>query len=247
MFIFGRALAQAATTVTATPTETEGPYWVDEFLNRADLALDPSDNSVQIGFPLVLNVIVSQLVDGVTVPVPGAYVDVWHCNASGVYSDVAAQNTVGKKFLRGYQVSDAKGFVQYLTVYPGWYSGRTVHIHSRVRIFHGDQVTTNFTTQFFFDDSITDQVYLTVPYNQRNLRDTLNTADSIYGAADCITGAQSGAETGLTLATDSTHAVGTFNIVLDLSSTAVTCASSSGGPGAGGPPTGGPGGPRPPA
>src|SRR5215471_15665335 len=117
------AFAQNATTLIATPSQTEGPYWVDEQLNRADLALDPSDNSVQLGFPLVLNVTVSQIVDGAAVPIPGAIVDIWHCNAVGVYSDTAAQQTTGRKFLRGYQASDAKGFVQYLTVYPGWYSG----------------------------------------------------------------------------------------------------------------------------
>jgi protocatechuate 3,4-dioxygenase beta subunit len=242
MFALGRAFGQNSTTTVVTPTETEGPYWVDEMLNRADLALDPTDNSVQIGFPLVLNVTVSQLVDGALVPVPGAYVDVWHCNATGVYSDTAAQNTVGRKFLRGYQVSDDKGFVQYLTVYPGWYSGRTVHIHSRVRIFSGDQTTTNFTTQFFFDDSITDQVFQLAPYNQRATRDTPNAADSIYNTLDCLTNVQSGKETGLSVASDSTHAVGTFNVVLDLSPTATHCSSAGpGGPGGPGRPLGGPG------
>lgn len=88
-----KVLAQSATTLTPTPSETEGPYWVDEKLNRADLALDPTDSSVQIGFPLVLNVTVSQLVDGALQPVPNAYVDLWHCSASGIYSDTAAQNT----------------------------------------------------------------------------------------------------------------------------------------------------------
>jgi protocatechuate 3,4-dioxygenase beta subunit len=132
LFALKPAFAQNTTTLTATPSETEGPYWVDEQRNRADLALDPSDNSVQLGFRLVLNVTVSQIVDSAAVPIQGALVDVWHCNATG--------------------------FVQYLTVYPGWYSGRTVHIHARVRILSADQstTTTNFTTQFFFDDDITD-------------------------------------------------------------------------------------------
>jgi protocatechuate 3,4-dioxygenase beta subunit len=241
-FFAVRPLFAQTSTVTATPQETEGPYWVDEQLNRADLALDPSDNSVQIGFPLVLNVTVSQLVNGAPVPVQGAVLDLWHCSPAGIYSDTAAQNTVGKKFLRGYQVSDTKGFVQYLTVYPGWYSGRTVHIHARVRIYAGIQATTNFTTQFFFDDSITDQIFQTAPYNQRGVRDTLNVSDSIYGTPDCVTGLQDGAETGLVLATDSSHAVGTFNVVLDLSSTATVCPVNGGtGNGPGGPGPGGPG------
>jgi len=250
LFALKPAFAQNATTLTATPSETEGPYWVDEQLNRADLALDPSDNSVQLGFPLVLNVTVSQLVDGAAVPVPGAVVDLWHCNATGIYSDTAAQRTTGRKFLRGYQVSDAKGFVQYLTVYPGWYSGRAVHIHARVRLYGADQTTptTNFTTQFFFDDNTTDQVHQLAPYNERGARDTRNSADSIYNTPDCITAATAGSETNLNLTSDTTHAVGAFNVLLDLSPNAVTCPGSGpgaggpGGPGPGGP--GGPGGPR---
>jgi len=239
LFALKPAFARNATTLTATPSETEGPYWVEEQMNRADLALDPSDNSVQLGFPLVLNVTVSQIVDGAAVPVEGAVVDLWHCSATGVYSDVAAQQTVGRKFLRGLQISDAKGFVQYLTIYPGWYSGRAVHIHARVRLFSGDQTTTNFTTQFFFDDSITDQVHQLAPYNTRGQRDTRNAADSIYNTPDCITAAAAGSETNLNLVSDATHAVGTFNIVLDLSANAVTCPST--GPGG----AGGPGGPPP--
>jgi protocatechuate 3,4-dioxygenase beta subunit len=241
LFAFKPAFAQNSTTLTATPSETEGPYWVDEQLNRADLALDPSDNSVQLGFPLVLNVTVAQIVDGAAVPIQGAVVDLWHCNALGVYSDTASQQTTGRKFLRGYQVSDSKGFVQYLTVYPGWYSGRTVHIHARVRIFAADQTTTttNFTTQFFFDDNTTDQVFQLAPYNTRGARDTRNTADSIYNTPDCITAAASGAETNLNLTSDTTHAVGAFTILLDLSANAISCPSTGGGPGGGGP-----GGPR---
>lgn len=97
----------------------------------------------------------------------GAYVDVWHCNALGVYSDVQAQGTVGKKFLRGYQVTNRHGEVRFRTIYPGWYSGRTVHIHVKVRLFVGSQETYEFTTQFFFNDAITDEVFELAPYNQR--------------------------------------------------------------------------------
>jgi protocatechuate 3,4-dioxygenase beta subunit len=236
-----KAVGDTTTILTPTPSETEGPYWIDEKLNRADLALDPTDSSVQLGFPLVLNVTVSQLVDGALQPIPNAYVDLWHCNAQGIYSDMAAQNTTGKKFLRGYQVTDSNGFAQYLTIYPGWYSGRTVHVHSRVRIFSGDQTTTNFTTQLFFDDSVTDQVFQLAPYNQRPNRDTINTADSIYNGTDCLTNKAAGSETALVLSTDSAHAVGTFNIVLDLSGSSTACSTVGG---SGGNP-GGPGGPPP--
>ena len=236
---FSRALAQTASTVVATPQQTEGPYWVDERLNRQDLLVDPTDNSVQQGLPLVLIVTVSQLVNGVSTPVSGGFVDIWHCNAQGVYSDEQVQGSQGRKFLRGYQATDDAGAVRFLTIYPGWYSGRTVHIHSRVRIFSGDQTTTNFTTQFFFDDAITDQVYQLGPYAQRPSRDTLNVADSIYNTADCVTSKSNGSETMLQLSADSTHAVGRFDIILDLSSSS-GCAVDN--PGSGGP-GGGPGGP----
>ena len=231
---FSKAFGQSSSTAIATPIETEGPYWVDEQLNRSDLSVDPTDNSIQPGFPLVLNVTVLQLVDGVTTPVSDAYVDLWHCNASGVYSDEQAQNSVGKKFLRGYQVTDENGDVRFLTIYPGWYSSRAVHIHCRVRVYSGDQTTTNLTTQFFFDDVITTEIYNQAPYNQRPFRDTLNTSDSVYTTLDCATGKQDGDETTLTLATDSSHAVGMFSVVLSPATT--SCGGNGGG---GNPPPGG--------
>lgn len=109
-----------------------------------------------------------------------------------------------------------------------------------MRIFTGDQATTNFATQFFFDDSITDLVYQLAPYNQRPARDTRNAADSIYNGADCLTNQAVGSEAALALASDSAHAVGTFNVILDLSPNAVTCSTADGGG------VGGPGGPPPP-
>jgi protocatechuate 3,4-dioxygenase beta subunit len=108
------------------------------------------------------------------VVLPNAQVDIWHCDAFGVYSDV--ENAQGKKFLRGYQVSDANGVAKFVTVYPGWYPGRTVHIHFKIRINGYD-----FTSQLFFDDAFTDQVYLLEPYNQRGERNTRNERDGIYG------------------------------------------------------------------
>jgi len=235
-----RALAQSSSTAIATPQQTEGPYWVDERLNRQDLLVDPTDNTVQSGLPLVLIVTVSQRANGAVAPLSGAYVDIWHCNAQGVYSDEQVQGSLGKKFLRGYQATDDNGAVRFLTIYPGWYSGRAVHIHSRVRLFSGDQTTTNFTTQFFFDDAITDQVFQEAAYNQRRSRDTLNTSDSIYNTADCVTGSPNGAETMLQLSADSAHAVGRFDIVLDLTSSSGCAVGNPGPAGTGAPPGGSP-------
>ena len=112
----------------------------------------------------------------------GAQVDIWHCDASGIYSDVQG-STAGQNFLRGYQVTDASGVARFTTIYPGWYSGRAVHIHVKVRLFDAsNNTTTEATTQVFFDDTITDTVYKNVsPYSGRSTRDTRNSADNIYG------------------------------------------------------------------
>lgn len=78
----------------------------------------------------------------------------------------------------------------------GPYTGRTPHIHARVRLYSGTSTTENFTTQFFFD-AITDVVYQMAPYNIRPNRDTINTTDSVYMGTDCVTSKQVGTETTL--------------------------------------------------
>jgi protocatechuate 3,4-dioxygenase beta subunit len=174
-------LAEAATSFACldSPSATEGPYWVDEMLNRSDIRVDPADGSVRPGVLLALSINVHQVTSAGCVPLAGAHVDIWHCDAAGTYSDEAANGSVGKKFLRGYQISDDSGAVQFTTIYPGWYSGRTVHIHVRVRTFSGSQVLDEFTSQFFFDDSLTDQVFTQSPYNTRLARDTRNANDMV--------------------------------------------------------------------
>src|SRR5205823_2881568 len=89
----GIAFAQGQGGIVLTPALTEGPYFVDERLNRSDVRVDPSDGSIQPGLPMQLGITVSQLVNGVVSPLTGVYVDIWHCNAFGVYSDIAAENT----------------------------------------------------------------------------------------------------------------------------------------------------------
>ncbi len=119
--IVGRSVVwgQPACAVLGSPSLTEGPYFVDEDLNRNDIRVDPADGTVQPGLPLALSINVAQLVNCNTVPLTGAYVDIWHCNAAGVYSDVAAQNTTGRKFLRGYQPTDRQGNAQLKNPQPG--------------------------------------------------------------------------------------------------------------------------------
>src|SRR5882762_1889110 len=185
---------------------TRGPYFVD---NRSDsnIANDDVDTSIpersdirsdseggtgtQSGLPLTLNITVGSYSSGTCSPIANAQVHIWHCNAQGVYSDVQASTNDngadlrGENFLRGYQYTDANGKVSFTTIYPGWYSGRAVHIHVKVRVFDASgNVTTEATTQLFFDDSISTAVYAAnSDYSRISSRATLNSADSIYAAA----------------------------------------------------------------
>jgi hypothetical protein len=120
-------------------------------------------------------------VDGTAcTPLTGATVDMWHCDALGLYSDIASERSAGRKFLRGYQVTDAKGEAAFTTIYPGWYRGRAVHVHFKVRMFAGSQKTYEFTSQFFFNEAITDVVHAQAPYNTKGARDTKNGQDGIF-------------------------------------------------------------------
>lgn len=173
--------AQVAACVVR-PEQTEGPYFVDEMLNRADIRADPSDGSVRPGAPLELRFNVSRVVDGRCVPVPGAHVDVWQCDHLGVYSDVRDPrfDSTGKKFLRGYQVADAAGAVAFTTIYPGWYQGRAVHIHFKVRSAPAAGRGFEFTSQLYFDESLTDVVHAKEPYASKGQRNVRNERDGIF-------------------------------------------------------------------
>jgi protocatechuate 3,4-dioxygenase beta subunit len=111
------------------------PYFVDNQLNRSDIRIDPSDGSVKEGAPLRLAFQVSDVSANACSPLAGAQVDVWHCDALGVYSGVSDPgfDTSGQLWLRGYQVTDESGYCEFTTIYPGWYSGRAVHIHFKIR------------------------------------------------------------------------------------------------------------------
>jgi uncharacterized protein (TIGR03437 family) len=174
----GKASTASGTCVAASPQATEGPYWVDEMLDRSDIRTDV-DGSQRPGVPLTLAITVQELSAGGCAPLAGAHVDIWHCDAGGAYSDEAANNTVGHRFLRGYQISDDAGQVSFLTIYPGWYSGRTIHIHVRIRTYSGAAVYDEFTSQLFFDDATNDLVMAQSPYSTRGRRDTRNTNDMV--------------------------------------------------------------------
>jgi protocatechuate 3,4-dioxygenase beta subunit len=164
------------------PEQTEGPYFVDERLNRSDIRADPTNGRVSPGTPLALTLQVSRLNAGDCQPLPDAQVDIWHCDALGVYSDVQDPgfDTSGQKFLRGYQITDARGEARFITIYPGWYPGRTVHIHFKIRTATVAKRTFEFTSQLYFDDEVTDRAHAAPPYASKGTRTARNQHDWIF-------------------------------------------------------------------
>jgi protocatechuate 3,4-dioxygenase beta subunit len=194
------------------PRQTEGPYFVDEQLNRSDIRVEPADGSVKEGVPVRLMFHIWRIADSSCTPLNGAVVDVWQCDALGIYSGVQDINglfdTRGKKFLRGYQIADASGTAQFTTVYPGWYPGRTVHIHFKIRTDPAAQRGFEFTSQLYFDDTITDQVHTQAPYATKGPRPLKNDRDYIFRSG--------GNQLMLLLTKDAQGYVGTFDVGLQI-------------------------------
>ena len=175
-----RAAAQGSVGCVATPEQTDGPFFVDERLNRADVRSDPAGGAVSEGIPLTLAFAVQAVSTRGCAPLPGAIVDIWHCDAAGVYSDVAGTGSAGHKFLRGYQTTDGNGRVQFVTIYPGWYPGRAVHIHFKVRGEAAAGKRYALSSQLYFDDALSDRVFAHKPYADRGRRNVRNASDFRY-------------------------------------------------------------------
>jgi protocatechuate 3,4-dioxygenase beta subunit len=162
------AVASGLVTCVLTPEMTEGPYYLDGDKVRRD---------IREGRPGTRLDLATTVVDVSTCkPIKGAAVDIWHCDAGGTYSGFAQEGTDGDTFMRGIQRTTKTGLATFVTVYPGWYSGRTVHIHVQVSL--GGNVL--HTGQLFFPEALTDAVYRRTPYNRRPARDTRNATDSIF-------------------------------------------------------------------
>ena len=212
-------LAYSSTKLQGTPQQTEGPYFIDGMPNRSDIRSDPSDGSVQQGIPLHLVIHIYDVDNGSCLPLKGARVDIWHANSQGVYSAVKDFGTIEKKFLRGYQMTDNNGTVQFTTIYPGWYQGRAIHIHDKVRTFNGSEKTLEWTAQLYFNDSISQQVHTQSPYNNHGSPQTSNKQDGIYigASTDDLVQRNSGEHLMLDLTRGKQSYLGTFNIVLNSS------------------------------
>ena len=169
------AAGTALPSCVVRPALTEGPFFVEEGLKRSDIRSDPGSGNIEAGVPLALTFLVSRVGSGGCAPLSGVTVDIWHTNASGKYSDVQQEGTRGQKFLRGHQVTDRTGKATFTTIYPGWYSGRAVHIHFKMR-----QGQNEFTSQLFFDEALSDRVYAAAPYNTRRNARLSNARDNIF-------------------------------------------------------------------
>lgn len=154
----------------------------------------------QAGVPLFLDI---QIVDTSTCePVPAVFMDVWHCNSTGVYSGVAAggngneedTSNLDKTFLRGLQQTDVNGVAQFESTFPGHYTGRATHIHILTHNVNNTVVRTNGTLltgygnytasashvgQIFFDQDLISTVEALAPYNTNTQELTLNADDDI--------------------------------------------------------------------
>lgn len=174
------ANSSPATVCVARPQQTEGPYFVDDVLQRADLRTDAASGEPIAGAPFELRFFVGQLHNGQCAPLANAKVDLWHCDAQGVYSSVQdwRRDTRSQQFLRGYQLTDQQGMAKFFTIFPGWYPGRTVHFHFKIR--SGPQHRQEFTSQLYFDDGLIDKIFAQAPYNARGERRTRNTQDGIF-------------------------------------------------------------------
>jgi protocatechuate 3,4-dioxygenase beta subunit len=160
---------------TLYPEQTEGPYYVDGDMVRADIREGKPGTS----FTLDLQVLSA---NGCT-PIANAAVDIWHCDAGGIYSGYQGQlgglDTRGLVFLRGTQLTGADGRVQFQTIYPGWYPGRTTHIHFKVHLPGNQEVT----SQLYFEESLNTEVYGIAPYASHGQKDTSNMADAFARGA----------------------------------------------------------------
>jgi protocatechuate 3,4-dioxygenase beta subunit len=177
-------LLAAAPSCVVRPEQLEGPYFVDEQLNRSDIRSDPASGAERDGVRLDLAFQVFRIDPGGCQPLAGATVDVWQCDALGVYSDVrdigGRFRTQGQKFLRGFQVTDQRGGAEFISIFPGWYEGRAVHVHFKIRTTTAGGGAHEFTSQLYFEDALTADILARQPYATRGDRWPRNSQDRFF-------------------------------------------------------------------
>lgn len=201
---------------TLFPQAVEGPYYFDRKLIRSD---------IREGRPGLSTNMLLTVVDSTTCkPVTGARVDVWHADARGVYSGYAHQgddrqiSTKDEIYLRGTQVTDERGRVLFRTIYPGWYPGRTPHIHLKVFL----DALTLVTGQIYFPDDLSKRIYRErEPYKHRPNPDTDNNSDFIFRD-----GAREGG--GIVFTIDETAELLTASLVISVDRTGIAAKRSMG-------------------
>jgi protocatechuate 3,4-dioxygenase beta subunit len=171
-------VAAAARACTLTAEQEEGPFYVALERIRHDIVAG------QAGLPMELEI---TLIDSATCkPLRHAAVDIWHCNALGVYSDISSENTFGQSYLRGVQFTDHHGQATFRTIFPGHYTGRTTHIHLRVHIGsarHGQRITgghVSHTGQLFPPEAVYTEVYRRTPYSGETAAVVTHAADRVW-------------------------------------------------------------------
>lgn len=192
-----RSAAEGATTrpdCVLTPEQEEGPFYIDLARVRRDIV----ENRPGVPLALALTVVDSNTCR----PVRDAAVDVWHCDALGVYSGEPSEGSEGKTYLRGIQLTDGHGLAEFVTIYPGQYPGRTTHIHVKVHIGgrHGDGTYSgghvSHTGQLFSSDRHDAEVFALAPYSRNTAELTPRNADGVFrsqgGSSSVLTLARAG-------------------------------------------------------
>ncbi len=186
------ASTSAALSVTVTATTAacsaslegeEGPYFVDDSATgylRSNVLSNLDGTETQTGVPLTLTIYVFDSKNSCAA-MQNVQVDIWSCNAAGVYSAESSESTTGQSWLRGYQLTDANGKVTFETILPGWYSGRTNHIHLRFRSTYDETDTSGSNTmQLFFDQTLVNTLSTSVaPYSSEGTNPTTNASDRV--------------------------------------------------------------------
>jgi protocatechuate 3,4-dioxygenase beta subunit len=199
-------------TCTLSPATTQGPYYFDADKIRSDVREDREGKQLRLAF---------KVQDSETCkPLPNSVVEIWHCDANGIYSGAEAASGAGgqggggqggggqppgggqpgggsqdlvptddKRYLRGAQVTNTDGIVQFTTIWPGWYAGRTTHVHVMVHVSNQRVLT----TQVMFDEKLNSAVYAEQPYAAHTGRTTFNDGDGIFKESMLLTVKQDGA------------------------------------------------------